>query len=167
MASKPPILVPRQVLCPVMQWRTGHWPVYVEIALSIGKQTRKCHRKKVRSGKHAGVVSVVGQGITGGSTLRCVLSGSPSLDSDTTSFTAASTCACTLTPGSGRITPETVESSVQSVSPASNCCGAGPWSSTRSVSENSTVLRLDNSPSSGKFCVRRPKRSTQEQQIWA
>ena len=132
----------------------------MEIALSIGKQTRKCHRKKVRSGKHAGVVSVVGQGITVCSTLRCVFSGSPSLGSDTTSFIAASTCACTLMPGSGRITPETVESSVQSVSPASNYCGAGPWSSIRSVSENSTVLKLGNSPSSGKFCMRAPSITT-------
>ena len=57
----------------------------------------------------AGVVSVVDQGITGSSTLRCVFSASQTL------VYAASTCA----------TPETVESSVQSVSPSSNCCGAG------------------------------------------
>ena len=63
----------------------------------------------------AGVVSVVDQGITGSSTLRCVFSASQTLVYDTTSVMAASTCA----------TPETVESSVQSVSPSSNCCGAG------------------------------------------
>ena len=84
----------------------------------------------------AGVVPVVSQGITGHCTFPCASTASPSGGSETTSFMAASTCACTFTPGSGRIIPETVESSVLSVSPTSNCCGAGPWSSMRSVSEN-------------------------------
>ena len=51
MLRKPSVLVPQQVLCPVMQCGTRHRTVYVEITLSIGKQARKCHRKKVGSGK--------------------------------------------------------------------------------------------------------------------
>ena len=51
MPSKPPILVPRQVLCPVSS--EGHvtgWFMW-KSPFSIGKQTRKSHRKKIRSGK--------------------------------------------------------------------------------------------------------------------
>ena len=81
----------------------------------------------------AGVVPVVGQGITGCCTFRCASPATPSRGSETTLFMAASACACAFTPGSGSIIPETVESSVLSVSPASNCCGAGPWSSVPSV----------------------------------
>ena len=55
----------------------------------------------------AGLVSVVGHGITGRCTSRIASSASPSLGSETTSFMAASTCACTFTPCSGRIIPVT------------------------------------------------------------
>ena len=71
------------------------------------------------------VVPMFGKGITGRWTYRRASPASPSLSSETTSFMAASTRACTFTPGSERIIPETVESSVLSVSLKSNCCGAG------------------------------------------
>ena len=98
----------------------------------------------------AGVVSVLGQEVTG---RGCASSVSTFCGSVTTSFMAASTCACTLTPGSGRMILETVESSLRSVLTASNCCGEEPWSSICSVSENSMVLKLGNSPSSGRLCM--------------
>ena len=124
--AKLPSLVPQQVLCPVMQCGTRHRTVYAEITLFIWEQARKCHRKILGLVKSdVSVVPMFGKGITGRCTFRRASPASPSLSSETTSFMAASTRACTFTPGSERIIPETVESSVLSVSLKSNCCGAG------------------------------------------
>ena len=51
MLSKCPILIPQQVLRPLMECRTCNLMVDVEITLSVRKQARKCHREKIGSVK--------------------------------------------------------------------------------------------------------------------
>ena len=148
MPSKPPILIPQQVLCLVMECRTCYWTVYVEVTLSIGEQTRKHRCERKGSGKLRCWCRVRARPRDHWS-LLCFFCFSFLRFSHNFIYG----CNMFLYVNSW-IIPETVESSLPSVTPASNCCGAGPWSSTRSVSENSMVLQFGNSLSSGRLCMR-------------
>ena len=110
MQSKPPILMPQQVLCPIVECRACCWTVNEEITPFIQKQTRKCDCEEIRCRLKSGhrqvsntaVVSMVSHGITVLSifcfNLLCLV---------TTSFMAALTCAFEFVRGSGRMVLKT------------------------------------------------------------
>ena len=51
MSSKPAVLIPQQVLCPIMECGTCYWTIDMKIAFSIWEQARESHCEKIWSGK--------------------------------------------------------------------------------------------------------------------